>query len=85
LVNTTEQILGAIVLILKAIIYRILRILLLLITAYFVLGDIGVALSISGIDAIIATIYYYFFDKGWDKFEKKIKHWRLEWKYRKMK
>ena len=72
-------------LILKAIIYRVIRILLLLAVSYFVLGNITTALSISFIDAIIATIYYYFFDKGWDKFESKANHWRLEWKYRKLK
>jgi len=68
----------------KAIVYRILRILLLLITAYFVLGNISAALSISAIDAIIATLYYYYFDKSWSIFEKKIEHWKLEYKYRKM-
>ena len=72
-------------LILKAIVYRVLRIILLLITAYFILGNLTVALSISAIDAVIATIYYYFFDKGWSVFEAKIEHWKLEWKYRKMK
>lgn len=70
---------------LKAIIYRVLRIVLLLLVAFLVLGDISTALSISAIDAVVATIYYYFFDKGWAKFEEKIEHWRLEWKYRKMK
>ena len=72
-------------LILKAIVYRVLRIILLLLTAYLVLGDISTAISISAIDAIIATVYYYFFDKGWSAFEKKIEHWKLEFKYRKMK
>lgn len=72
-------------LILKAVVYRVFRILLLLLTAYVVLGDITTALSISAIDAIIATVYYYFFDKGWVTFETKINHWKLEWKYRKMK
>jgi len=72
-------------LILKAIIYRIIRILLLLGVSYFVLGNITVALSISLIDPVIATIYYYFFDKMWDKFEAKVIHWKLEYKYRKMK
>jgi len=72
-------------LILKAVVYRVFRILLLLLTAYFVLGDITVALSISAIDAIIATVYYYFFDKGWGAFESKINHWKLAWKYRKLK
>ena len=68
----------------KAIVYRILRILLLLITTFLILGDISTALSISVVDAIIATLYYYYFDKSWSVFEKKIKHWKLEYKYRKM-
>jgi len=72
-------------LIIKAIIYRIIRILILLIISYIVLGNIGTALSISLIDAIIATIYYYYFDKLWTKFETKVDHWKLEYKYRKMK
>jgi uncharacterized membrane protein len=72
-------------LILKAIVYRIIRILLLLLVSYFVLGNITAALSISLIDAVIATVYYYYFDKIWDKFEKKIEHYKLEYKYRKMK
>jgi len=72
-------------LILKAIVYRVIRILLLLIVSYFVLGSITTALSISLIDAVIATVYYYFFDKTWDKFEDKIEHYKLKYKYRKMK
>jgi len=72
-------------LILKAIVYRIIRILILLAVSYFILGSISAALSISLIDAIIATVYYYFFDKAWNKFEDKIEHWKLEYKYRKMK
>jgi len=72
-------------LILKSIIYRIIRILLLLIVSYFVLGNITTALSISLIDAVVATIYYYFFDKAWSKFEDKIEHYKLKYKYRKMK
>jgi uncharacterized membrane protein len=55
-------------LIVKSIVYRILRILLLLVTALVVLGDIKTAISISFIDAIVATIYYYYFDKIWEKF-----------------
>ena len=72
-------------LILKAIVYRIIRILILLAVSYFILGSISAALSISLIDAIIATVYYYFFDKAWNNFEGKVEHWKLSYKYRKMK
>ncbi len=69
---------------LKAIVYRVFRILIVLIVALLVVGNIQAALSISAIDAIIATIYYYFFDKAWFKFEEKIEHFKLHWKYRKL-
>ena len=73
-------------LIFKAIVYRILRIILLLITSFLVLGDISTAISISAIDAIVATIYYYYFDKIWDNTIKPIvENARLRVKYRKMK
>ena len=71
-------------LIFKAIVYRVLRILLLLITAFIVLGSIKTAISISLIDAVVATVYYYYFDKAWVKFELWFKHKKLEYKYRKL-
>jgi len=70
-------------LIIKSIIYRILRIILLLITTYFIIGNINIALSISFIDAFIATIYYYYFDKLWHIFENHIQKIKLNYKYRK--
>ena len=72
-------------LILKAIIYRILRIGIVLIVSFFVLGNIQTALSISIIDALVATIYYYYFDKFWDKVQIKLEHYYLAFKYRKFK
>jgi len=57
-------------LILKSIVYRILRVILLLVVSYFFLGDIATALSISIIDALIATTYYYYFDLMWANVEK---------------
>ena len=74
-----------ILLIFKAIVYRLIRILILLLVSYLVLGNLTAALSISFIDAIVATVYYYYFDKLWAKFEIKAEHWKLEYKYRKMK
>lgn len=59
---------------LKSIVYRILRIFIVLIVTFIVTESIGSALSISFIDAIIATIYYYYFDKLWPKFERKFEH-----------
>jgi len=56
------------ILIIKSIVYRIIRIVLLFATTYLVLGDISSAISISIIDTIIATIYYYYFEKMWNSF-----------------
>ena len=72
-------------LVVKAVIYRVIRILLLLVVSFLVLGNIGTALSISAIDAIVATLYYYFFDKYWIYIEKTIKKVYLKFKYRKFK
>lgn len=71
-------------LLIKSIVYRIFRILILLAVALVVLGDTTAALSISVIDAVVATIYYYYFDKGWDRFlEPSIKELLIKIKYRK--
>jgi len=70
-------------LILKSIIYRVLRILLLLIVSFIILGNINTALSISLLDALIATIYYYYFDIVWEKITPSIKELGIRIKYRK--
>jgi len=70
-------------LILKSIIYRILRILLLLIVSFIILGNINTALSISLLDALIATIYYYYFDIIWEKITPSIRELIIRIKYRK--
>jgi len=72
-------------LLLKSIVYRVLRIILLFITSYIMLDSIETAISISLVDAVIATIYYYYFDKIWETVEIKIKHFLLSIKYRKFK
>jgi len=59
-------------LIIKSILYRLIRILLLLLTSFLILGNIETAFSISIIDAVIATIYYYYFDKFWKRIEFKL-------------
>jgi len=65
-------------LIVKTILYRVIRLVLLLAVAYIFLGDIGTALSISFVDTIVATIYYYMFERFWSKYA-------LRFKYRKLK
>jgi len=60
-------------LVMKSIIYRILRVLIVLIVSYVVTGDISSSINISLIDAIVATIYYYYFDVYWDKISKFLK------------
>jgi uncharacterized membrane protein len=73
------------ILIVKSFIYRVLRVILLLIISYLVLGDIKDALSISFIDMAVATLYYFYFEKGWDKFGEpffkevllRAKYWKL--------
>ena len=57
----------------KAIVYRVLRILIILIIALLATGSIRESLTISIIDAIIATAYYYYFDIFWSKIELKYK------------
>jgi len=72
--------------IIKAVLYRVFRILLLLVVSYVVLGDIKSALSISVIDAIIATVYYYYFDVVWEKYlHPGIYELKIRFKYRKFK
>ncbi len=66
--------------------YRVFRIMIVLIVSLIVLGNIGDALSISIIDAVVATIYYYYFDKYWDKYFKNIvDEIYIKIKYRKLK
>jgi uncharacterized membrane protein len=69
---------------LKAIIYRIVRILIVFISGYFILGDTSIAMSIAGIDMIAATLFYYYFDKFWCKIENYLYKLYLKWKYRKL-
>jgi len=54
-------------LLIKSIVYRILRIIILLSITYYISGDISQSITISFIDAIIATMYYYYFDVLWIK------------------
>jgi len=45
--------------------YRAIRILIVLMVTFIVTGSIGDALSISMLDAVVASVYYYYFDKYW--------------------
>ena len=56
-------------LLIKAIIYRIFRISIILIISLLATGSIRESITISLLDAIIATIYYYYFDKLWNHIE----------------
>jgi uncharacterized membrane protein len=55
---------------LKAITYRIIRILLLLVIALTITGNVSEAVTVSVVDAILATLYYYYFDRMWDSYFK---------------
>jgi len=66
----------------KAILYRIVRILIVFISGYFVLDDPTTALEIAGVDMIAATLFYWWFDKSWCYIQEKIQNIYLRWKYR---
>jgi uncharacterized membrane protein len=68
---------------LKAIIYRVVRILIVFISGYFILDDATTAVSIAGIDMVAATLFYYYFDKCWSTIELYIRKQYRRWKYRK--
>ncbi len=53
---------------LKTVIYRIFRIILLFIVVYLVAG-VSIAASVSLIDIVVATLYYYYFEVLWNKFK----------------
>jgi uncharacterized membrane protein len=69
---------------LKAILYRIIRILIVFISGYFILDDATTAMSIAGIDMVAATLFYYYFDKFWCKIENYLHKLYLKWKYRRL-
>jgi uncharacterized membrane protein len=69
---------------LKAILYRIIRILIVFISGYFILDNASAAISIAGVDMIAATIFYYYFDKFWCKIENYLHRQYMKWKYRKL-
>jgi len=69
---------------LKAILYRIVRIFIVFVSGFFILGDTSAALEIAGVDMIAATLFYYYFDKFWCNIENFFNKAYLKWKYRKL-
>jgi len=67
----------------KAIIYRIIRMFIVFLSSFFVLGNTHTALSIMSIDVIAATIFYYYFDLWWFTIEKYIQRIFISIKYAK--
>jgi len=68
----------------KALLYRIIRIGIVLFSAWFISGSFVSATTIALFDAVLATGFYYYFDRTWIKIEDKISHLYIKWKYRKM-
>jgi len=68
----------------KAILYRVVRIVIVFISGYFILGDTSAAVSIAGVDMVAATLFYYYFDRWWCIIEEYLHKIYLKWKYRKL-
>ncbi len=58
----------------KTIIYRVIRMIIILIITFLITGSLSNALTISFVDTVVASIYYYYFDLFWPKIEKYIKN-----------
>jgi uncharacterized membrane protein len=54
------------------------------ISGYFVLDNIEDAVSIAGVDMIAATLFYYYFDRGWPSIANALQRFKRRWKYRKL-
>ena len=54
----------------KAIVYRLLRLLVLAMSVLFISGSIDITISVVILDAIVATLFYYYFDVTWEQFTK---------------
>jgi len=53
--------------ILKAISYRVTGTISTFLVAFFITGEIGIALSIGGVEAITKMFIYYWHERLWDK------------------
>ena len=71
-------------LIFKALIYRVIRLGIVFLSAIFILKDTQDALSIAGLDTVVATIFYYWYDKLWPILDIKITSIKRKIKYRKL-
>jgi len=69
---------------LKAIIYRLLRMVIVFISSYIVLNNTDTALNIMSVDVIAATILYYWYDKYWFTMEAFFRKQWMKYKYRKL-
>ena len=67
----------------KAILYRIFRVLIVMLISGLITGSFVSAISISLVDAVEGTLYYYYYDKSWPSIEKHIKHILYKIKYKK--
>lgn len=52
---------------LKTLSWRAVATLITMIIAYFIVGDLSVALSIGAFDVIIKMVAYYFHERAWSK------------------
>ena len=52
---------------LKTLSWRAVATLITMLIAYFIIGDITVALSIGAFDVIIKMVAYYFHERAWSK------------------
>jgi len=68
-------------LVIKAIIYRIIRICIVFIAGLITTGEPFTALNIALVDMSAATLFYYYFDTFWSKIEGNIEEVYIRWKY----
>lgn len=69
-------------LLLKAIIYRFFRIIIVFLAGFITTGEPFTALNIALLDMVVATMFYYYFDKFWIKIEIVVEKIYLKIKYR---
>jgi len=56
----------------KTFIWRIIATLITFIIAYFVTGELSLAAAIGGIEAVVKTIFYYFYERAWQYVPKRL-------------
>lgn len=55
----------------KTISWRVLAILLTILTVWVITGSLAIAGSIGGIDAVLKTVFYWLHEEAWERIEKK--------------